>query len=199
MDRESKRNKTKTLLLDATKTLVQEKGCSKMTLSDIMTRTGLSKGAIYHYVKSKDELLALVLQERMETIDDRFFAEVNQGKKEFENPLRAIVKNLPSLQEPQDPTNQIFLYLLSKNDQPVVRAIITKFYDQALQLSKRWITVAQSDGVIPLSVNADKTAELFLLISYGFRVRSSISTEDHAFNAEDYSVLMVELLQPKQK
>lgn len=170
-----------------------------MTLSDIMTRTGLSKGAIYHYVKSKDELLALVLQERMETIDDRFFAEVNQGKKEFENPLRAIVKNLPSLQEPQDPTNQIFLYLLSKNDQPVVRAIITKFYDQALQLSKRWITVAQSDGVIPLSVNADKTAELFLLISYGFRVRSSISTEDHAFNAEDYSVLMVELLQPKQK
>ena len=36
-------------------------------------------------LKSKDELLALVLQERIEEINDRFFfAEVNQGKKEFE-------------------------------------------------------------------------------------------------------------------
>lgn len=84
MDRESKRKNTKKLLLDVTRALVQERGCHKMTLNDIIKRTGLSKGAIYHYVKSKDELLALVLQERIEETNDRFFAEVNQGKKEFE-------------------------------------------------------------------------------------------------------------------
>ena len=199
MDRESKRKKTKKLLLDVIKALVQEKGCNNMTLNDIIKRTGLSKGAIYHYVKSKDELLALVLQERMEEINDRFFAEVNQGKKEFEGPLNEIVKKLPSLQDPHDATNRIFLYLLAKNDQPAVIEIINKFYDQAVQLSKQWITAGQHAGVIPLSVNVDKTAELFILISYGFRVRSSISNDSHAFSADGFSILMADLLQSKQK
>jgi AcrR family transcriptional regulator len=199
LDRESKRKKTKKVLLGATRALVQEKGCNNMTLNDIMERTGLSKGAIYHYVKSKDELLALVLQERMEEINDRFFAEVNQGKKEFEGPLKEIVKKLPSLQDPYDATNQIFLYLLTKNDQTAVSEIINKFYDQAVQLSKQWITAGQQAGVIPLSVNADKTAELFILISHGFRVRSSTSKDSHAFSADDFSILMTDLLQSKQK
>lgn len=199
MDRESKRKNTKKLLLDATRALVQERGCHKMTLNDIIKHTGLSKGAIYHYVKSKDELLALVLQERIEETNDRFFAEVNQGKKEFEGPLKEIVKNLPSLQDPHDATNQIFLYLLSKNDQPAISTIINKFYDQSLQLSKQWITAGQHAGVIPLSVNADKTAELFILISYGFRVRSSIFNDSHDFSADDFSLLMVDLLQSKPK
>ncbi|MDY0393918.1 TetR/AcrR family transcriptional regulator [Virgibacillus halophilus] len=100
MDRESKRKRTKELLLDTTKDLVQEKGCNNMTLNDIIKRTKLSKGAIYHYVRSKDELLALVLQERMEKINDRFFEKVNEGKKEFEGPMKEIVRKLPSLQDP---------------------------------------------------------------------------------------------------
>lgn len=197
MDRETKRRKTKKLLLEETKDLVQEKGCNHMTLNDIIKRTGLSKGAIYHYVKSKDELLALVLQERMEEINDLFFAEVNQGKREFEGPLKEIAKKLPSLQNPHEATNRIFLYLISKNDQPAVGEIINKFYDQAMQLSKQWITAGQDAGVIPLTVNADKTAELFILISYGFRMRSSISDNSHAFSADDFAVLMADLLQPK--
>ncbi len=199
MDRELKRKKTKKLLLDVTKALVQEKGCNDMTLNDIIKRSGLSKGAIYHYVKSKDELLALVLHERVEEINDRFFAEVNQGKREFEGPLEEIVKKLPSLQDPHEATNRIFLYLLAKNNRPVVREIINEFYDKAVQLSKQWIASGQDAGVIPLSVNADKTAELFILIDYGFRVRSSFYNGSYAFGADDFSILMADLLQSKQK
>ncbi|WP_017187622.1 TetR/AcrR family transcriptional regulator [Alkalibacillus haloalkaliphilus] len=197
MDRETKRRKTRKLLLDETKALVQEKGCNYMTLNDIIKRTGLSKGAIYHYVKSKDELLALVLEERMAEINDRFFAKVKQGRREFDGPLQEIVKKLPSLQDPHEATNQIFLYLISKNDQPAVSEIINKFYDQAVQLSKQWITAGQDAGVISRAVHTDKTAELFMLISYGFRMRSSISENAHAFNADDFSILMADLLQSK--
>lgn len=197
MDRETKRRKTRRLLLDETKALVQEKGCNYMTLNDIIKRTGLSKGAIYHYVKSKDELLALVLEERMAEINDRFFAKVKQGRREFDGPLQEIVKKLPSLQDPHEATNQIFLYLISKNDQPAVSEIINKFYDQAVQLSKQWITAGQDAGVISRAVHTDKTAELFMLISYGFRMRSSISENAHAFNADDFSILMADLLQSK--
>lgn len=198
MDRESKRQQTKQLLLDVTKELVREKGCSKMTLSNIMERTGLSKGAIYHYVKSKDELLAMVLQKRIEDINDRFFAEVEKGNKELEGPLKEILQNLPSLQDPQDATNQIFIYLLGQNDE-AVRHVIRQFYDQAVKLSKRWIVVGQQNGVIPLSVDTDKTAELFIMFSYGLRIRSAISTNSYAFNTDDFSTFITDILRSNKE
>ncbi|WP_175471903.1 helix-turn-helix domain-containing protein [Paenibacillus naphthalenovorans] len=37
-------------ILSTTEQLIKEKGCQQTTLQDIMERTGLSKGAIYHYV-----------------------------------------------------------------------------------------------------------------------------------------------------
>jgi AcrR family transcriptional regulator len=197
LDRETQRRNTKQIILDETRALVQEKGCTHMTVNDIINRTELSKGAIYHYVKSKDELLALVLEEWMEETNERFMAEVSQGKKEFDGPLKEIVKKLPSLQDPREATNQIFLYLLSKNDQPDVSKIINNVYDQALQLARKWIKAGQNAGVIPLSVHADKAAELFMLISYGFRMRSAISNQPHAFSADDFSTLMENLLQTK--
>ncbi|KAB2336823.1 TetR/AcrR family transcriptional regulator [Cytobacillus depressus] len=198
MDRASKRKRTKQLLLDATKELVREKGCSKMTLNDIIERTRLSKGAIYHYVKSKDELLAIVLEERLEDINDSFFAEVNKGNKELEGPLQETLKKLPSLQDPLDPTNRIFIYLLGKNDQPAVSEMIRRFYEQAIQFSKQWIVAGQKAGVISLTVDADKIAELFVLISYGVRMRSAISSDSYAFGPDDFSNFIADLLRSKK-
>ncbi|AZU62438.1 TetR/AcrR family transcriptional regulator [Neobacillus mesonae] len=198
MDRASKRKRTKQLLMDATKELVREKGCSKMTLNDIIERTGLSKGAIYHYVKSKDELLAIVLEERLEDINDRFFAEVNKGNKELERPLQEIFKKLPSLQDPLDPTNRIFIYLLGQNDQPAVSEMIRRFYEQAIQFSKQWIVAGQNAGVISLTVDAEKIAELFVLISYGIRMRSAISSDSYAFGPDDFLNFIADLLRSKK-
>lgn len=198
LDRASKRKRTKQLLMDATKELVREKGCSKMTLNDIIERTGLSKGAIYHYVKSKDELLAIVLEERLEDINDRFFAEVNKGNKELEGPLQEIFKKLPSLQDPLDPTNRIFIYLLGQNDQPAVSEMIRRFYEQAIQFSKQWIVAGQNAGVISLTVDAEKIAELFVLISYGIRMRSAISSDSYAFGPDDFLNFIADLLRSKK-
>ncbi|SEM89484.1 TetR/AcrR family transcriptional regulator [Lihuaxuella thermophila] len=200
MDREWKRSRTKQTLLDATKELVREKGCSKMTLNDIMERTGFSKGAIYHYVKSKHELLAWVLQERIEEINDRFFSKVKQGKKELDGPLQEIINNLPSLQDPHDVTNRIFIYLLGQSDDPAVREVVQRFYQHSIQLAKQWIAAGQQAGVIPLSINADQTAELFTLISYGLRIRSNFTSSDsYAFTVDDFAALMTGILQSKNE
>ncbi|WP_286228416.1 TetR/AcrR family transcriptional regulator [Neobacillus mesonae] len=198
MDRASKRKRTKQLLMDATKELVREKGCSKMTLNDIIERTGLSKGAIYHYVKSKDELLAIVLEERLEDINDRFFAAVNKGNKELDGPLQEIFKKLPTLQDPLDPTNRIFIYLLGQNDEPAVSEMIRRFYEQAIQFSKQWIVAGQNAGVISLTVDAEKIAELFVLISYGIRMRSAISSDSYAFGPDDFLNFIADLLRSKK-
>jgi len=199
MKRELKRERTKRLLLDVTKALIQEKGCSAITLNEIMQRSGLSKGAIFHYVRSKDELFSWVLEERLEEINRRFFSAALRQEKTFEGPMQEITVRLPELEDPDEVSNRVWIYLLGKSDQPDVRQVIQRFYKQALNVSKWWIVAGQEAGVIPLSVDAGKTAELFMLISFGLRVRGALLLRDFSFNADDFAALMTNMLQSREQ
>jgi len=77
-------------LLAAAKELIPEKGCASITMKDIMERSGLSKGAIFHHVKTKDEIFAWLLLERLEETDRRFAEETEREEKTFEGPLARI-------------------------------------------------------------------------------------------------------------
>ncbi|MFE5317754.1 TetR/AcrR family transcriptional regulator [Paenibacillus sp. NPDC056579] len=196
MKRELKRQQTQQLLLNTTIELIREKGCEKTTFSDIMERSGLSKGAIFHYVKSKEELLAMVLQQSLEETNSRFYQGVADANQEFAGPMSGISQNLPALEDSQNVTNQVFMYLLGKSDESAVKEI-TKFYEHVLQVSRQWIEEGQKHGVIPQTVDAGKTADLFVLISMGLRVRGFIQTDSAAFRAEDFTELITRLLQPR--
>ena len=59
----------------AARHLIQTKEYEKMTLQDVMSRLGIAKGTIYHYFKSKEELLEAVVEnivnehlEKMQTL-----------------------------------------------------------------------------------------------------------------------------------
>ncbi len=47
---------TKTKILDAAFSVFAENGYQETTISDIVSKSGLSKGAIYHHYGSKKEL-----------------------------------------------------------------------------------------------------------------------------------------------
>src|SRR5690606_10976138 len=101
MSRDMRREQTRERLLAATEALIREKGCAQLTLRDIMEVTGLSKGGIFHHVKSKDELLGRVLEERLEALNRRF-SEAAERERSFEAPLREIAAGLPLLTDPDD-------------------------------------------------------------------------------------------------
>src|SRR5882757_7597038 len=44
-------------ILDAALELMDEKGYERMTIDDVLAKTGMSKGALYHYFSSKYALL----------------------------------------------------------------------------------------------------------------------------------------------
>ena len=196
MKRELKRESSKRKLLEAAKALIREKGCTHLTLQDIADRTEMSKGGIFHYVKSKDELMGWVLRESLEETDRRFQKATERERKTFEGPMREIAAGLPNLENPDDPANRVFMYLLGKCDIPEVREQLKRFYGQSLQFSKRWIAAGQEAGVIPRSVDTDKSAELFVLIALALRVRSFLGAGDCAFDSGDFAAFMERLLQP---
>ncbi|WP_308634879.1 TetR/AcrR family transcriptional regulator [Paenibacillus silvisoli] len=198
MKQEERREQTTRLLLQTTKQLIREKGCASLTLKDIMERAELSKGAIFHYVKSKDELFAWVLGERLEETNQRFMDEVGQAERNFEGPMGSIAENFHTLEDAEDVTNKVFVYLLGKEEEPAVAEALNRFYERSVQLSRGWIEAGQRHGVIPETVDADRTAELFVLISFGLRVRSSFSLLDASFTAKQFTAFIADLLRSKR-
>lgn len=182
------------LLLSTTEKLILEKGCQQTTLQDIIKHSGLSKGAIYHYVKSKDELFGLLLQKRIESINHQFYQTIEQGNHDLERPLAAISEGFRYLHDPQDVTNLIFTYLLSKKEDPVIGAILSAAYEKSIQTSVEWITRGQQGGVIPASLDARKTAILFTIYTYGIRVHTIVAPkEDHLPPGDFYQFMYLTL------
>ncbi|RKP51546.1 TetR/AcrR family transcriptional regulator [Cohnella endophytica] len=184
------------VILDATEQLIREKGCRQTTLQDIIAKTGLSKGAIYHYVTGKDELLGLVLKSRIEQINAKFHEVVNSPASQgLENPLKLIAAGIVQTSHPEDVTNKIFIYLLSQMDNPKVSEIMTGVYQYTLSTCTQWIEVGQKFGAIPDTVEKTKVAEGMLMFMYGLRVQNTIRQEEGSMNAQDMMQFMFRSLQ----
>lgn len=194
MKNEDRRERTIRQIFDATKELLREKNCHTITMKDIMEKSELSKGAIFHYVKNKDEIFAWVLQDRLEEINEQFMKEVEQGEKTFDGPMLAISSNLAALENANEVTNKVLMYLLGREDEPAVAEVLHHFYQRSVHLAKQWIVIGQQHGVIQESVDSERTAEMFVLLSFGLRVRSSFLKVPVSYTAQDLSSFMAATL-----
>lgn len=198
MKQDERRLQTTRLLLETTKELIREKGCHSITMKDIMNRSGLSKGAIFHYVKSKDELFVWVLQERLEETNQLFMNEVEQGRRSFDEPYQKIFESISAYAN-ADVTNKALMYLLGKEDQPVIAEALKQYYERAVFLSRQWIETGQRHGVISELVDAGKTAEMFVLLTIGLRVQSTIPSVTSVFRAQEFSSFIIDILKSRQR
>ncbi|KZE72817.1 TetR/AcrR family transcriptional regulator [Paenibacillus elgii] len=184
-------NTTFHTIMDTTERLIQEKGCRQTTLQDIIRETGLSKGAIYHYVSSKDELLGLILKSRVEQLNERFTEIVNSPQSSgLGDPLQLIAEGMVRSSNHQNVTNLIFIYLLGQMDNPKVAEIVQEVYGYTMQICTRWIDIGKLHGAIPAEIDSDVTAEMFAMILYGLRVRSTITQEQGPFDTKDLAAFM---------
>ncbi|TKJ90705.1 TetR/AcrR family transcriptional regulator [Paenibacillus sp. CFBP13512] len=199
MKQEERREQTIKKLLDTVKSLVNEKGCNSITMQDIMERSELSKGAIFHYIKSKDELFIWVLQERLEETNRQFRNEVNEKEQSFSEPMKRISESITFYENPEDATNKILLYLLGKEDQPMIAEALKEYYERTVALSQEWIEIGQQHGVISPSIDSHQMADMFVLLTMGIRMRASIPNIQHFFDAKLFSKWIAEMLQsPKE-
>lgn len=186
------------LLLETAEKLVKEKGCRLTTLQQIMLSTGLSKGAIYHYVKSKEELFGLILAAYIERINDSFDLAAEQSCS-LEIPLRAIVEGLDQLQEKDSAANQILTYLLSQKDKPGIANVLQQFHERSTAALLHWIESGQHEGIIGSDVDARKAAEQGVMLAYGMCVRNIMLADTQlsparAFEKEDFYQFMLLIL-----
>lgn len=183
------------LLLDTAQSMILEKGCRATTLQDIADRSGLTKGAIYHYVKSKDELFALILEAGIADTNQRFYESVARapsGPKGIQGPLSTLSERLRGAANADNVANLIFFYLLSQKDKPAVAQILKHYYETSIQTSIKWIEVGQRHGAIPAHIDAKQAARMFILFKNGLQVQHIITSgdEDDIDDMEVYSFML---------
>lgn len=187
-------NSTLRLLLATTEKLIKKKGCSQITMQDIIEHSGISKGGIYHYVESKDELFSMVLQTHLERIRTQFLELLEREDLEEKDWFEVLINRFYRFDE-DSISSHILLYLLSKRDDLSVRQAIRSYYRQVVQTTLIWIEAGQKAGCFSTIVDAKKMADLFVLISLGFHIRSVIPSETGYFTNVDFFKLMRGILQ----
>lgn len=96
-------------ILDAAMALIGEKGVEKTSLSGIAKAAGLSKGTVYYYYASKNELVFDIADLHMERITSTLFTMIDQaGDLTWEGLLTAYFSTLLT----SDARSRLHLYLV---------------------------------------------------------------------------------------
>jgi len=70
MKQEQKSLITKTKILDVAIKLFTEKGYTETTMQEILSHSGLSKGAVYHHFRSKNEILEYAMNSELQHVSN---------------------------------------------------------------------------------------------------------------------------------
>lgn len=177
------------LVLETTEELTAEIGCQNTTLQEIIRRSGISKGAIYHYVQSKDELFGLILEGHM-SMKVRKMGSHSMGASPHNHapaaalslsssnlgPVSGIIKGLlqPADQH-QLVLRRCFIYLLSRQDQPDVARILDNLHRSWIQFIEQWIVMCQDAGLLQARIQPRQTSAFIVSVLFGLMVQKSIS------------------------
>lgn len=148
-------------ILDISTKLFIKRGYDKTTIQDILDELKMSKGAIYHHFKSKEEILEAIMNNRAsyaKKLLNNLIA--NTAAENAKEKIKKIMIALVA-----DTTNHSIDVILSsqiKNPQFVVAGIQSSVLDDAAIISKLFI-----DGITDGSLQTDyplECAEIFMLL-----------------------------------
>lgn len=91
MPRHDPDQKTKQNILEAAMRLFAEKGMEHVNVEDVVREVGVTRGAFYHYFKSREELIAGVMYKSFEDNNTYQLADKQEGLNALEK-LRFVIK-----------------------------------------------------------------------------------------------------------
>jgi AcrR family transcriptional regulator len=187
------------LIRGATLKLVGEKGCASLTFEDLMRETGLSKGAIFHHVSGKSELLAIALDDLLVKTDRSLDPRLSDPGVSLDELVREFRDGFAALGDPRSPETRILKYLLSREDEPEVARSLSRFLDAAVAYSRKWIESGVRAGLFAPSTDSGAAAALIVTVNFGIRMSSGVVCSGSRVGAGDFADFMVAYLKGGSK
>jgi len=166
---------TKEHILDTSLKLFLQKSFKEVTMKEIVDRTGLSKGAFYHYFSSKEkvfeEVVAFYLSDFMEQDFSHFRQDTLKGF--YEDYLVEMAERLKSnrlLQfvGGQDRVNEYFLIFDAMKMMPSFKEKLIEHNAYELKCWKKVAGIAKKSGEIDTNLTDEQVAKLFIFLGDGF-------------------------------
>ena len=140
------------------------KGFGNTSIEDILSQTGSSKGGLYNYFKSKDDLFLAVLSEARKIWREKVLNGVNQTQSPL-GKMRKLLQNYGNryLKDSENiPGGCVFVTLLVELDdqRPDFAQEIGEGFSRAQAMMKRFLDQAQAMGELDPDVNTDAVIQV---------------------------------------
>lgn len=147
------------LLVDVARQLFAEKGFESTSVQDVVAAAGVTKGAMYHYFASKDDLLAEIYARVLRLQMQRLASFVEQGAPVEERLFGAAADVVVTTIEHLDSTTVFFrsLHQLSEAKRAEVRRERRRYHEEF----RGMLLEGQRSGVFRTDVPADLVIDYF--------------------------------------
>ncbi|MBK7172574.1 MAG: TetR/AcrR family transcriptional regulator [Bacteroidales bacterium] len=185
-------NNTKEHILQTSLMLFLQKSYRDVTMSEIVEKTALSKGAFYHYFNSKEALFKEVTemifsmgQVKYETFDHQSLFTFYHDYAEFLNDSLVIMQGLSvSLPERSNSLNFFLIMFEAVSRFPEFLEKELEMHKQDLNQWKKVINNARLKNEIKSGSNDEEIADLFLYCTDGVFIRYVNNNDPKAY--KDY-------------
>ena len=165
-------------ILEAALHCFSSKGYHLTTVDDIVKACGLSKGAVYHYFKSKEEIFLSLLQRRSDAVLQELAEKLSTIPSPLEK-LRYWIRNDSTF----DLKKKKFMYVhieswMYATDAPHVREQLKKSFDAFFQLTEDIIREGQQLGEIKEDIDPYRAASMFWSLHDGIWFHVTIGYDE---------------------
>ena len=175
---------TKQRIIDAAFRLIAEKGYDAMSIEDIMTEIGKTKGAFYSHFQSKEELLYEVMRTRLDRklkeIAEETFKKLEEEPCDVREILRKLLGQVYRGSVGRDPglwSSTFYQVFLMHRKNRVVREWFQEQYRAWEEFMATVIRRGQELGQIRSDVDARIIANLLIGSFQGYEIRSTVDPE----------------------
>lgn len=146
-------------LVEVALRLFAEKGFESTSVQDVVSEAGVTKGAMYHYFDSKDDLLAAIYSRVLRLQMERLTAFVEQDGPVAERVFAAAADVVETTIEHLDSTTVFFrsLHQLSREKAEEVRRERRRYHDDF----RGMVLEGQQSGVFREDIQADLVVDFF--------------------------------------
>lgn len=187
------REQRRAQIRDAARRCFAANGFHQTSMDDVIRASGLSAGAVYQYVRSKDELVVAVGGDALgavrRTLEDLDPAEVD--------PLGAVTRVLhtwPFVPGPDgvDVTRLAVHGWSEATRNPVLNAVVASGYDAFTARMNELLTAWRDAGALAPTLDVDVTSRALLTVVLGYVVQRAVFGP--VVDADDYTPVLAAIL-----
>ena len=162
-------------ILETAFILFMQKGFKAVTIEDIVEKTGMSKGAFYHYFTSKKDLFSEVVNDYILKIMNIDYDKIShKSLKDFYTNLKKIIDSKSTMmhsinlaKETGEAFNYYWLIFDAMRILPEFKKTFFEIYKNELKSWIKIVRIAKKSGEIKTELSDEKVAKLFVYANDG--------------------------------